>query len=48
MGVTIVSTVWVCTKCGKKLTTGMAIKPGATKGGKCSASSAGTHHYVKA
>ncbi len=37
---------WVCTKCGKK--TLATSKPGATYGGKCKGSKAGTHSYVKA
>ena len=36
---------WVCTKCGR--VTWTATKPGATAGGKCAKSSAGTHTWVK-
>ena len=37
---------WVCRKCGRK--TMVSSKPGALVGGKCKASPAGTHSYVKA
>ena len=37
---------WICRKCGRK--TMAKEKPGAVVGGKCKASSAGAHTYVKA
>lgn len=37
---------WVCIRCGRK--TRAIEKPGATCGGKCKASTASVHNYVKA
>ncbi|MCH5268525.1 MAG: hypothetical protein J1E62_09295 [Lachnospiraceae bacterium] len=37
---------WICRKCGRK--TMASSKPGALCGGKCKASPAGAHSYVKA
>lgn len=39
---------WVCTKCGRRYGTALAVKPGATVCGKCTGSKAGTHTWVKA
>lgn len=40
--------LYVCTKCGRKQAASNGVKPGATVNGKCPASKAGTHTWVKA